>query len=695
MRSSLSREHVERVLRLNSSACVCVTFADPFRTGHCPFASSSSFDSRAMSFEDEPPHKRHRHEPEPAASNAAATAAASAASAPSSSSDDAAASTASLRHMLDADHSSRVTMHFPAATAASSSSLHSDCGAASGSGSCIIDSEMAAVAPLPADYLTPFPASDDWSYFGAKILAPMVRICTLPMRQLALRYGASMVYSEELVAKKLRNCLRSERNHNGRTFVEFTPGPAPAAAAQPVAPVEPNSEFVQSSSAGADGIAAAATSASSSASAHIPTAAAASKPKKVPHNQNLRQPPTLITVGGERLVVQIGAATANDALAAAQVVARDCRAIDVNMGCPKHFSLQGGMGAALLSKPETVADILGTLRRNLNLPITCKIRLLHSETQMVELVRRIESMGVSALALHARHIEDRPRHRALPEKVRLVASTLKSIPLIYNGDACFTRGADEELEHIRATTGAASIMCARGAMWNASIFRPAGILPLATVVRDYMSVASDVSHPFSNTKYCVMEMLKGQVGSAQLFRDVTRTKTHEELLTVINKPDTGMDSYPALAGKYSVPIVLEERAAPRNPTLDGEAAAARAVELVLAPSPSAAAASSSPVSSVSVVSDADAPVASASDAYGIANKKMSFTERKYFAKQNRKNREGRKKEQEEKAQASAAATAANNTEAPAAASSPSPVAPQQSAPSSLESAAASAPPPAH
>lgn len=33
-------------------------------------------------------------------------------------------------------------------------------------------------------------------------------------------------------------------------------------------------------------------------------------------------------------------------------------AIDINMGCPKSFSISGGMGAALLSKPELIHDVL-------------------------------------------------------------------------------------------------------------------------------------------------------------------------------------------------------------------------------------------------------------------------------------------------------------------------------------------------
>jgi tRNA-dihydrouridine synthase 2 len=35
----------------------------------------------------------------------------------------------------------------------------------------------------------------------------------------------------------------------------------------------------------------------------------------------------------------------------------DVAAFDVNMGCPKEFSVSGGMGAALLKKPELVKEV--------------------------------------------------------------------------------------------------------------------------------------------------------------------------------------------------------------------------------------------------------------------------------------------------------------------------------------------------
>jgi len=40
-------------------------------------------------------------------------------------------------------------------------------------------------------------------YSGVYILAPMVRIGTLPSRLLALRYGADLVYSEVIISKTI------------------------------------------------------------------------------------------------------------------------------------------------------------------------------------------------------------------------------------------------------------------------------------------------------------------------------------------------------------------------------------------------------------------------------------------------------------------------------------------------------------
>lgn len=47
-------------------------------------------------------------------------------------------------------------------------------------------------------------------YRNKLIMAPMVKIGTLPARLLALEMGADLVYSEELIDYKLVRCVRKE-----------------------------------------------------------------------------------------------------------------------------------------------------------------------------------------------------------------------------------------------------------------------------------------------------------------------------------------------------------------------------------------------------------------------------------------------------------------------------------------------------
>jgi tRNA-dihydrouridine synthase 2 len=61
--------------------------------------------------------------------------------------------------------------------------------------------------------------------------------------------------------------------------------------------------------------------------------------------------------------------------------------IDLNCGCPKSFSLKGGMGAALLKKPDKIKHILTSLVQAVAIPITCKIRILPNLEDTLSLVK--------------------------------------------------------------------------------------------------------------------------------------------------------------------------------------------------------------------------------------------------------------------------------------------------------------------
>ncbi|OIT27724.1 trna-dihydrouridine(47) synthase [nad(p)(+)]-like protein, partial [Nicotiana attenuata] len=202
--------------------------------------------------------------------------------------------------------------------------------------------QYTAVGGLPPAWqiLPLFSSQEKMEYRNKLVLAPMVRVGTLPFRLLAAQYGADITYGEEIIDHKIIKCERRVNDVLGTTDI-----------------VEKGTDNVVF--------------------------------RTCPEERN-------------RVVFQMGTSDAMRALKAAEIVCKDVAAVDINMGCPKSFSISGGMGAALLSKPELIHDILTTLRRNLDIPVTCKIRLLKSPQDTVELARRIERTGVSALAVHGR-----------------------------------------------------------------------------------------------------------------------------------------------------------------------------------------------------------------------------------------------------------------------------------------------------
>ncbi|XP_043937984.1 tRNA-dihydrouridine(20) synthase [NAD(P)+]-like isoform X2 [Protopterus annectens] len=281
------------------------------------------------------------------------------------------------------------------------------------------------------------------------ILAPMVRVGTLPMRLLALEYGADTVYCEEMVDIKMLQCRRVI--NDVLETVDF---------------VAPDERVVFRTC----------------------------KKEK------------------DFVVFQMGTADAERALAVAKLIENDVAAIDVNMGCPKEYSTKGGMGAALLTNPDKVESILSTLVKGISKPVTCKIRILPSLEDTISLVKLIERTGVSAVAVHGRVKEERPQHPVHCDVMKAISEAL-SIPVIANGGSHDYIKEFSDLETFKQLTGAASVMVARAAMWNPSIFRKGGLLPLEEVMKEYIKYAIKYDNYYSNTKYCLCQMLREQLES--------------------------------------------------------------------------------------------------------------------------------------------------------------------------------------
>lgn len=177
-----------------------------------------------------------------------------------------------------------------------------------------------------------------------------------------------------------------------------------------------------------------------------------------------------------RVVLQMGTCDAARALAVGLKMQQDIAGLDINMGCPKEFSIKGGMGAALLAQPDKACQILKTLVEGLQIPVTCKIRILPNLPDTIELVKKLVGTGIAAIGIHCRTRDERPQHEPHPEVIREIVKHI-DVPVICNGGSRDIQKYEDILK-FRKLCGASSIMVARAAQNNVSIFRKDGELSL-------------------------------------------------------------------------------------------------------------------------------------------------------------------------------------------------------------------------
>lgn len=108
---------------------------------------------------------------------------------------------------------------------------------------------------------------------------------------------------------------------------------------------------------------------------------------------------------------------------------RDVAGIDINMGCPKDFSLKGGMGAALLSSPDRACAILSAVVSGVSIPVTCKIRVLPDINDTVKFCKKLAATGIAAIGVHGRTVKERPRHPNKNHFIKAISEAL-DIPVI-------------------------------------------------------------------------------------------------------------------------------------------------------------------------------------------------------------------------------------------------------------------------
>ncbi|KAK9054110.1 hypothetical protein SSX86_025187 [Deinandra increscens subsp. villosa] len=167
------------------------------------------------------------------------------------------------------------------------------------------------------------------------------------------------------------------------------------------------------------------------------------------------------------LFVQFCANDPDTLLEAARRVEPYCDYVDINLGCPQRIAKRGNYGAFLMHKLPLVKSLVEKLACNLNVPVSCKIRVFPDLQDTLNYAKMLEDAGCALLAVHGRTRDEKDgkKIRADWKAIRAVKNALR-IPVLANGNIRHMDDVKSCLEE----TGADGILSAETLLENPALF---------------------------------------------------------------------------------------------------------------------------------------------------------------------------------------------------------------------------------
>jgi nifR3 family TIM-barrel protein len=221
--------------------------------------------------------------------------------------------------------------------------------------------------------------------------------------------------------------------------------------------------------------------------------------------------------GDRPLAVQLfGAVPEEMRDAAVYLESLGMESVDINMGCPVRKVCRVGGGSAMMTELSRTAALVKGMVNAVRIPVTAKMRLGWDEENITapDLARALEDVGVAALFIHGRTRQQGFGGRVNLAGIRAVASAVKTVPVIGNGDVTTPQAA----KRMMAETGCAGASIGRGAFYNPWIFQH---------TLHYLRTGELLPEPDFESRvrvmcrhFCLMIEIFGEAHGCRMFRKV-------------------------------------------------------------------------------------------------------------------------------------------------------------------------------
>ncbi|PHT83287.1 hypothetical protein T459_11730 [Capsicum annuum] len=135
--------------------------------------------------------------------------------------------------------------------------------------------------------------------------------------------------------------------------------------------------------------------------------------------------------------------------------------------CPQRIARRENYGAFLMDDLPLVKSLVKKLANNLDVPVSCKIRVFPNLQDTLKYAKMLEDAGCSLLAVHGRTRDEKDgkKFRAKWETIKAVRDVVR-IPVLANGDIRHMDDVQSCLEK----TGADGVLSAESLLENPALF---------------------------------------------------------------------------------------------------------------------------------------------------------------------------------------------------------------------------------